>query len=99
MSFTGASGRLPDWSVHVLPPLVDSKTWPTPPPGIQRRENAPYTTTTWLAFDGSTQKLVGIRLGRLGACTVCQLPPTFVSMPEMNGAAPPGLHPLPHQPA
>ena len=29
------SGRLPEMSVHVWPPLVVSNTWPTPPPGIE----------------------------------------------------------------
>src|SRR4051812_11288077 len=42
---------------------------------------------------------VGIRFGRLGALTRCQVPPALVSMPDTNGALPPGLHPLPHQPA
>ena len=35
---TAMSGRLPEMSVHDSPPLWVSKTWPMPPPGIQRRE-------------------------------------------------------------
>src|SRR5689334_9115882 len=74
-SFAGASGRLPERSVHVAPPSVDSNTWPTPAPGIHRRENAPYVTKTWPGSLASTRNDVGIRLGRFFAVTVCHAPP------------------------
>ena len=48
---------------------------------------------------GSRVNEVGIRLGSTRELTVCQVPPKLVSMPEVNGTAPAGLQPPPHQPA
>jgi len=98
-SSAGLSGRLPVMFFHVVPPLNDSKTWPTLPPGIHRREKPPNVTRTWFGLVRSTSIPVMNRFGRLGACTVCQVPPAFVSMPDWNGTPELGLHGNPHQPA
>ena len=42
---------------------------------------------------------VGTRFGSTLPVTACQVPPKLVARPEVNGAEPPGLQPLPHQPA
>jgi len=95
----GASGRLPLTLVHVLPPFRVTNTWPTPAFGIQCREKPPKVTTACAAFAGSMVNEVGTRFGSTLDVTACQVPPKLVARPEVNGAAPPGLQPFPHQPA
>jgi len=55
--------------------------------------------TACAEFAGSMVNEVGTQFGSTLDVTVCQVPPKLVSMPEVNGADPPGLQPFPHQPA
>src|ERR671936_1259458 len=73
-SSPGASGRLPLMSVHVAPPSVVSKTWPSPAENVfvHRREKPLKTTYACAGFAGSTviawMKRFGNDAGRVSAC-------------------------------
>src|SRR5512142_2451768 len=104
MSSMGASGSAPEMSVHEAPPLVDSKTWPTPAFAIQRRENPPNAAKMWLELAGSMAMALTKRFGRSVIGSAVAVPFTTFTIPrwnplELSGAAVSlGLH-APHQPA
>src|SRR5215813_470413 len=69
------SGRFPEMSVQDLPPFCVSNTWPTPPPGTNRREYPLKTAYACAGFDGSTVTPAMYRLGRPAVLTWWQVTP------------------------
>src|SRR5215208_3563342 len=72
----GTSGKFPSLDVQVVPPSVDSKTWPTsaPGPSVKRRENPFITTTRWFELAGS---IATPPMNRFGSCVAAAPPPWY----------------------